>query len=129
MRIACISAQLLVALPILASNPQVPSPAESAGIRLTLVLDTSASMDDMLRNVRVVGVRLVESLGERDLARVMRFGGKVEFVHEFTSNHAKLASAISEIRRVSGTSSLYNALCSALKGAEEEADARPSPSL
>lgn len=126
MHMACIPL-LLVSLPILATqNLQVPSPTEIAGIRLTIVLDTSASMDDMLKNVQAAGVRLVESLGEGDLVQVLRFGSKVETVHGPSSNHVKVAKAISAIPGAAGTSSLYNTLYLALKYSQAEgADARP----
>ncbi len=92
-----------------------PLPA-SSGVRVTLLLDTSNSMEDMVRNVRAVGMNLANGLGANDLGRAMTFAGKVETVQDFTSNREELAEAIRKIPIARGTSSLRNALYVALRG-------------
>jgi Ca-activated chloride channel homolog len=97
-----------------------PLPA-SNGLRLTLLLDNSSSMEDMVRNVRAVGMNIANGLGENDLGRAMTFAGKVEVVQEFTSNREELAEAIRKIPSARGTSSLRNALYLALRSGGEGA--------
>jgi Mg-chelatase subunit ChlD len=77
-------------------------------------------MEDMAQNVRACGVEIVESLGERDLGRIVTFGGKVEVVQEFTASRAELTQAILGIQAWSGTSALYNALFIAVKYASAD---------
>ena len=97
----------------------------STGLQMTLVLDTSNSMQDGLRHVIATALAIVERLRPQDACQVITFGSKVEVVRQWTQNPAELRSSLKGIRRASGTSSLYNALYVALKSGKQKNDRRP----
>ncbi|MFQ5791367.1 MAG: VWA domain-containing protein [Acidobacteriota bacterium] len=87
---------------------------EDLPLRMILLLDTSASMDEKLGFAQQAAVEFVATLKAEDLAEVVEFGSKAYVLQEFTSDHDKLARAI-RMTQAGGTTSLYNALYIALK--------------
>jgi Ca-activated chloride channel family protein len=97
-------------------------------IALSLLLDSSASMEDKLQTLQTAATNFVRRLKPNDLAQVIDFDSRVEIRQPFTSNHGELETAI--VQTVSGGStSLHNAIYISLKElakvrAENEEDVR-----
>jgi VWFA-related protein len=87
---------------------------EDLPIRLTLLIDTSASMDEKMSFAQEAAVNFVKTLKVDDLAEVMEFGSKPTILQAATSDTEKLSRAI-RMTQAGGTTSLYNALYIALK--------------
>jgi Ca-activated chloride channel family protein len=87
---------------------------EDLPIRLTLLLDTSASMDEKMSFAQEAAVNFVHTMKTDDLTEVMEFGSKPNVLQPFTADTEKLARAI-RMTQAGGTTSLYNALYIALK--------------
>jgi Ca-activated chloride channel homolog len=83
-------------------------------IALSLLLDTSASMEDKLQTAQEAAVGFARKLRGSDLAQVVDFDSRVSIAQSFTSNLTELESAI---RRTApgGSTSLHNAIYIALK--------------
>jgi len=83
-------------------------------IALSLLLDTSASMDTKLATAQEAAIGFASRLRPQDLAEVIDFDSRVVILQNFTSNAAELERAI---RRTSagGSTSLFNAVYIALK--------------
>ena len=83
-------------------------------IALSLLLDSSASMEDKLDTLQVAAVNFVRRLKPSDMAQIIDFDSRVEVRQGFTSKPAELENAI--FQTVSGGStSLHNAVYIALK--------------
>ena len=83
-------------------------------IALSLLLDSSASMEDKLQTLQMAATNFVKRLKPTDLAQVIDFDSRVSIRQAFTSNQAQLESAI--LQTVSGGStSLHNAIYVSLK--------------
>ena len=83
-------------------------------IALSLLLDSSASMEDKLQTLQIAAVNFVKRLKPTDLAQVIDFDSRVSIRQPFTSNPGELESAI--LQTVSGGStSLHNAIYVSLK--------------
>jgi Ca-activated chloride channel family protein len=83
-------------------------------LALSLLLDSSASMDDRLSTLQSAAVDFVRRLQPTDLAQVIDFDSRVKIHQAFTGDTAQLEAAIG--RTVAGGStSLYNALYISLK--------------
>ncbi len=83
-------------------------------IALSLLLDTSASMEDKLRTAQEAAVGFARRLRTQDVAQVVDFDSRVDVLQNFTTD----ANAIEQaIRRTSagGSTSLNNAVYIALK--------------
>ena len=93
-------------------------------IALSVLIDTSASMDKRMRTAQEAAIGFSRSLGPDDLAEIIDFAGRVEILQNFTNDLELLGDAI---RRTSagGSTSLYNALYVALKDLSK-APLRPS---
>ena len=87
---------------------------EDLPIRLMLLLDTSASMDEKMSFAQEAAVNFVETMKDDDLTEVMEFGSKPNVLQTFTADPEKLTRAI-RMTQAGGTTSLYNALYIALK--------------
>ncbi len=87
---------------------------EDLPIRMTLLLDTSASMDEKLSFAQEAAVNFVQTMKTDDVTEVMEFGSKQTVLQPFTADTEKLARAI-RMTQAGGTTSLYNALYVALK--------------
>jgi Ca-activated chloride channel homolog len=83
-------------------------------IALSLLLDTSASMEDKLQTAQEAAIGFSRKLRPSDLAQVVDFDSRVSIAQAFTSNVADLEGAI---RRTAagGSTSLHNAIYIALK--------------
>ena len=87
---------------------------EDLPIRLMLLMDTSASMDEKMTFAQEAAVNFVKTMKEDDLTEVMEFGSKPHVLQPFTADSEKLSQAI-RMTQAGGTTSLYNALYIALK--------------
>ncbi len=87
---------------------------EDLPIRMLLLVDTSASMDEKMSFAQDAAVNFVKTMKEDDLTEVMEFGSKPHILQPFTADTEKLTRAI-RMTQPGGTTSLYNALYIALK--------------
>jgi Ca-activated chloride channel family protein len=83
-------------------------------VALSLLLDSSASMEDKLSTLQVAAVNFVKRLRATDLAQVVDFDSRVLIRQPFTANQAELEAAIGQISS-GGSTSLHNAIYIALK--------------
>jgi VWFA-related protein len=83
-------------------------------IALSLLLDSSASMEDKLPTLQAAATNFVHKLKPNDLAQVIDFDSRVEVRQAFTGNTAELQSAI-DMTSPGGSTSLHNAIYIALK--------------
>jgi Ca-activated chloride channel family protein len=83
-------------------------------IALSVLLDTSASMEDKLQTAQEAAIGFVKRLREQDLGQVIDFDSRVFIAQAFTNNVADLETAI---RRTTagGSTSLHNAIYISLK--------------
>lgn len=87
---------------------------EDLPIRMVLMMDTSASMDEKMGFAQEAAANFVETMKEDDLTEVMEFGSKPNVLQAFTGDTDRLTRAI-RMTQAGGTTSLYNALYIALK--------------
>lgn len=87
----------------------------SLPIALSVLIDTSASMDKRMRTAQEAAIGFSRSLGQDDLAEIIDFDGRVEILQQFTNDLDQLGDAIRQTS-AGGSTSLYNALYVALKG-------------
>jgi VWFA-related protein len=87
---------------------------EDLPIRMMLLMDTSASMDEKMGFAQEAAVNFVKTMKEDDLTEVMEFGSKPNVLQPFTADAEKLSRAI-RMTQAGGTTSLYNALYIAMK--------------
>jgi VWFA-related protein len=83
-------------------------------IALSLLLDTSASMEQHLPTLQTAAMNFVRRLKPNDLAQVIDFDSRVEIRQPFTSQQAGLEAAIQQTV-AGGSTSLYNAVYIALR--------------
>ena len=83
-------------------------------IAMSLLLDSSASMEDKLPTLQVAATNFVKRLKSNDLAQVIDFDSRVEIRQAFTSKQDELQSAIQQTS-AGGSTSLYNAIYISLK--------------
>ena len=83
-------------------------------IALSLLLDTSASMEEHLPTLQIAATNFVKRLKVSDVAQVIDFDSRVEIRQAFTSNQSELESAIQQTV-AGGSTSLYNAIYIALR--------------
>lgn len=83
-------------------------------IALSVLLDTSASMEDKLQTAQEAAIGFIKRLRDQDLGQVIDFDSRVSIAQGFTNNVSDLESAI---RRTSagGSTSLHNAVYISLK--------------
>ena len=86
-------------------------------LKLTLVLDTSASMNSRLSAITEGAVEFTRDLDPDDVVSVIAFNERVRVMSEFTSSHDALEGAIRGAERGDSTS-LYTAVYVALKELE-----------
>jgi Ca-activated chloride channel family protein len=87
---------------------------EDLPIRMVLLIDTSASMDEKMTFAQEAAVNFVTTMKGDDLTEIIEFGSKPTVLQPFTGDTEKLIRAI-RITQAGGTTSLYNALYIALK--------------
>lgn len=83
-------------------------------IALSLLLDTSASMETKLSTAQEAAVGFARRLRPQDLAEVVDFDSRVVTLQTFTNNAAALEQAIRKTS-AGGSTSIYNAIYIALK--------------
>jgi VWFA-related protein len=83
-------------------------------IALSLLLDSSASMEQHLPVLQTAATNFVRRLKSNDLAQVIDFDSRVEVRQSFTSNQPELEAAIAKMQ-AGGSTSLHNAIYIALK--------------
>ena len=83
-------------------------------IALSLLIDTSASMDQRMGLTQDAAVGFAKKLRPQDLAQVVDFDTRVEILQDFTSDAAALEKAIRSAE-AGGSTSMYNALYISLK--------------
>ena len=83
-------------------------------IALSLLLDSSASMEDKLDTLQQAAVNFVQRLRPVDVAQVVDFDSRVEVRQTFTSNKQALETAIHQTS-AGGSTSLHNAIYISLK--------------
>ena len=83
-------------------------------IALSLLLDSSASMEQRIQTLQAAATNFVQRLTASDLAQVVDFDSRVEIRQAFTANKTDLAAAIQQTS-AGGSTSLHNALYIALK--------------
>ena len=83
-------------------------------IALSLLLDSSASMDDKIATLQTAAVNFVHRLKPADLAQIIDFDSRVEVRQGFTNNQSELETAIARTS-AGGSTSLNNAIYIALK--------------
>jgi len=84
-------------------------------IALSLLLDSSASMEYKLPTLQAAASNFVQRLKPHDIAEVVDFDGGVTVRQAFTSNHAELERGIQQMS-AGGSTALHNAIYTALKG-------------
>jgi Mg-chelatase subunit ChlD len=80
----------------------------SAPFHVILMLDTSASTQEKLRQIQQAALTFVEQLQPSDRVKVISFDNEVRDLNEFTSNQDELKTAILKTRSGQGTK-LYDA--------------------
>ena len=83
-------------------------------IALSLLLDSSASMEQHLSILQSAAGNFVRRLKSDDLAQIIDFDSSVQVRQSFTSNQPELEAAISKMQ-AGGSTSLHNAIYIALK--------------
>jgi Ca-activated chloride channel family protein len=83
-------------------------------VALSLLLDSSASMEDKLSTLQVAATNFVKRLRATDLAQVIDFDSRVQIRQAFTPNQGELEAAINQLSS-GGSTSLHNAIYIALK--------------
>jgi len=83
-------------------------------IALSLLLDSSASMEDKLEELQTAAKSFVRRLKPNDIAQVIDFDSRVEIRQTFTGNQPELEAAIGKTA-AGGSTSLHNAIYIALK--------------
>jgi Ca-activated chloride channel homolog len=83
-------------------------------IALSILLDTSASMENKLQTAQDAAVGFARRLRPQDLAEVVDFDSRVIVLQNFTNNAGELEQAIRKTS-AGGSTSLYNAVYIALK--------------
>jgi VWFA-related protein len=83
-------------------------------IALSLLLDSSASMEEKIPTLQAAAVNFVKRLKPSDIAQVIDFDSRVEIRQAFTSNQRELEASINQTA-AGGSTSLHNAVYIALK--------------
>jgi Ca-activated chloride channel family protein len=83
-------------------------------IALSLLLDSSASMEDKLPTLQAAASNFVRRLKTNDIAQVIDFDSRVEVRQPFSGNQAELLAGIGQTA-AGGSTSLHNAIYIALK--------------
>ena len=91
---------------------------ERLPLSLSILLDTSQSMNPKLPEAQAAAIRFVRSLTPADEAQVIQFNEKARIVHDFTADQVSLEAAI-QATHAAGSTALYNAVYIALKDLRE----------
>jgi Ca-activated chloride channel homolog len=93
-------------------------------VALTLLLDTSASMEEKLGTVQQAAIGFAQQLRPQDLAEIIDFDSRVQILQPFTSDEKALEQAILKTS-AGGSTSLYNAIYIALNELKKTVQAHP----
>ncbi|MEW6730878.1 MAG: VWA domain-containing protein [Acidobacteriota bacterium] len=93
--------------------------SERVPFAVSLVMDTSGSIESSMEDIRESAIRFVRELREDDRVMVIEFNSKVEVLTELTSDRNKIRSAIRSTRAGGGTK-LYEGLYEAAKRMKSE---------
>jgi Ca-activated chloride channel family protein len=93
-------------------------------IALSLLIDTSASMEERLLVAQNAAVGFAQRIRDQDMAQVIDFDSRVEILQEFTADKAALERAIRSTSS-GGSTSLYNAIYIALRELKRVRTKRP----
>jgi Ca-activated chloride channel family protein len=83
-------------------------------IALSLLIDTSASMESRMQLAQDAAIGFAKKLREQDVAQVVDFDSRVEVLQDFTNRIEQLESAI-RTTSAGGSTALHNALYISLK--------------
>jgi Ca-activated chloride channel family protein len=83
-------------------------------VALSLLIDTSASMEDKLRLAQEAAVGFVKRMKPDDMAQIIDFDNRVSILQQFTPDRALLETAIRQTVP-NGSTSLHNAIYISLK--------------
>lgn len=86
----------------------------SLPIALSLLVDTSASMEQRLTIAQDAAIGFAKKLRPQDLAQVVDFDTRVEVLQDFTTDQAALEKAI-RATQAGGSTAMFNALYISLK--------------
>lgn len=86
----------------------------SLPIALSLLIDTSASMEQRLTTAQDAAIGFAKKLRAQDLAQVVDFDTRVEILQDFTADPMALEKAIRSTQ-AGGSTSMFNALYISLK--------------
>ncbi len=87
---------------------------EDRPITLALLIDTSGSMRDSMKDVHQAASGFVDALAEKDKALVIDFDDKVFLTQDLTADKAALKEAVSSTEALGGTA-IYDALHAAYR--------------
>lgn len=87
--------------------------AERQPIALSILIDSSSSMDQKMDVAQEAAIGFVSRLGPNDVAQIIDFDSQQRVLQTFTSDHALLETAI-RATQAGGSTKLYNALYVAL---------------
>jgi Ca-activated chloride channel homolog len=83
-------------------------------IALSLLVDTSASMEDKLRLSQEAAVGFIRRMKGEDIAQIIDFDSRVSILQQFTADRAALEAGIRQTV-ANGSTSLHNAIYISLK--------------
>ena len=83
-------------------------------ISLSILIDTSASMENRMQTAQEAAIGFVRKLRTQDQAQIVDFDSRVEVLHDFTNNIPELEKAIRSTN-AGGSTSLHNALYISLR--------------
>jgi Ca-activated chloride channel homolog len=86
----------------------------SLPIALSLLIDTSASMENRLQIAQEAAIGFARKLRPQDMAQIVDFDSRVEITQDFTNNVTDLERAI-RATTAGGSTSLHNAIYISLK--------------
>jgi Ca-activated chloride channel homolog len=112
------------------NRPQVITFFEQTGVPLavSLVMDTSASMQESLGLAQESAIGFVNALGPDDVATLIDFDSRVQVRQPFTTDHARLEEAI-RTTTAGGATALYNAVYIALRELDKKVPSDASGEL
>jgi VWFA-related protein len=87
---------------------------ENLPISLSILIDTSASMQEKLAQAQSAAIRFTKTLRPQDEAQVVQFNDRSTVLQDFTNDQALLEAAIKKTD-AAGPTALYNSLYVALK--------------
>jgi Ca-activated chloride channel family protein len=87
---------------------------EDLPISMSVLIDTSASMQEKLPQARTAGVRFIKTLRKQDDAQIVQFNDRSTTLQDFTNDLALLESALNKTE-AAGPTALYNSMYVALK--------------